>query len=132
MLNLFPIQFLALFAYALLRIVIGIVYILLARKHLFSFSPLAAGIHWPFFKDGRIVLSLVIISEFIIGGLFIIGLATQAAAIASAGLCFKLIIWHHRFPAGSIPDRLTYVLLLAISLSLLITGAGVIAFDLPI
>ncbi len=132
MLNLFPIQFLSLFAYAILRIVIGITYLILARKHLHSFSTLAPEIHWPFFKDGRIILSLIIMSEFLIGGLFVIGLATQAAAIASIGLCAKLLIWHHRFPAGSIPNKLTYVLLLAISVSLLITGAGIVAFDLPI
>jgi uncharacterized membrane protein YphA (DoxX/SURF4 family) len=132
MLNLFPIQFLALFAYALLRIVTGIIYITLAHRHFQSFSNLAPKIQWPLITDGRIILTLIIISESLIGGLFIIGLATQAAAIASIGLCFKLLIWHNRFPADSIPNRLTYVLLLAISVSLLITGAGIIAFDLPI
>jgi hypothetical protein len=34
MVNLFPIQFLALAAYALLRIVIGLVFLYLARKHI--------------------------------------------------------------------------------------------------
>lgn len=132
MLNLFPIQFLSLVAYAILRIVIGIIYLTLARKHTTAFTTLAPQIHWPVLTDGKTILTLIIISEFAIGGLFIIGLATQAAAIASIGLCAKLLIWHNRFPAGSIPDRLTYALLLAISVSLLITGAGIIAFDLPI
>jgi uncharacterized membrane protein YphA (DoxX/SURF4 family) len=132
MLNLFPIQFLSLLAYAMLRIVIGIVFLVLARKHITEFSTLAPHISWPGIRSGRLVLTLLIISELIIGGLLIVGLYTQLAALMSIALCLKLMTWHHRFPIGSIPTRLSFVLLLAISISLFITGAGFFAFDLPI
>jgi uncharacterized membrane protein YphA (DoxX/SURF4 family) len=64
--------------------------------------------------------------------MFLVGFYTQIAAILSIGLCVKLLIWHKRFPQNSIPSRLTYLLLLTISLSLFVTGAGILAFDLPI
>ena len=104
----------------------------LAKKHLYEFRTLTPQIHWPVIKNGRSVLSLLIISELIIGALFVLGLYTQIAALMSIGLCKKILIWHNRFPANSIPSKLSLVLLLAISASLLITGAGVLAFDLPI
>jgi uncharacterized membrane protein YphA (DoxX/SURF4 family) len=132
MLNLFPIQFLALAAYALLRIVIGLVFLYLAHKHSKNFTFYAPQIQWPGIQNGRVVLTLIIISEVIIGGMFLVGFYTQIAAILSMGLCIKLLIWNQRFPIGSIPSRLTYLLLLTISLSLFVTGAGVLAFDLPI
>lgn len=132
MLNLFPLQFLSLIAYTLLRIVIGIVFLHQARKHGITFNTIAPQIHWPIIKNGKIILTLIIICECIIGGLFILGLFTQVAAIMSIGLGMKLLIWHKRFPNGSIPSPLSLILLLAISASLFITGAGILAFDLPI
>lgn len=132
MLNLFPIQFLSLAAYALLRVVIGVVYLVLARKHLRDFTSIAPHIFWPGIQNGRFVLGLIIISEVVMSVLFILGLYTQIAAILSIGLCLKLLIWHKRFPVGSLPTPLSLALLLAISVSLFITGAGIFAFDLPI
>lgn len=132
MLTLFPLQFLSFFAYSFLRITIGCIYIFLARQQLQNFEIISPKIHWPVFTKGSFVLTLFIVCEGIIGTLFLIGLFTQIAAILSIGLCFKIIIWHKRFPAGSIPERMTYLLLFIISVTLFITGAGALAFDLPI
>jgi uncharacterized membrane protein YphA (DoxX/SURF4 family) len=132
MLNPFPIQFLALTAYALIRLVIGCVFLYLAHTHAKHFSQIAPQIRWPLIKNGKFVLILTIMSEIIIGGMFLVGFYTQITAILCVGLCMKFLIWHQRFPKGSIPDRLAYILLLTISISLFITGAGILAFDLPI
>jgi uncharacterized membrane protein YphA (DoxX/SURF4 family) len=132
MLNLFPIQWLALFAYMILRVVVGGIFIYLGRTHLYNFSTLAAQLKLPLVSSQNGALILIIATEFIIGSLLVIGLFTQAVAALSVALCTKIIIWHPRFPHGSVPTRQTYLLLVACSVSLFITGAGVLAFDLPI
>lgn len=132
MLNLFPIQWLAMLAYLILRLGIGSVFLYIAHGHIKNLASIGAKIDLPIIKNSRIIFTLLIICELIIGGLYIIGLATQAAALLTIALCLKMLFWYTRFPTGSLPSRLSYVLMVFISLSLFITGAGAAAFDLPI
>lgn len=132
MLNLFPIQWLSLVAYCLLRVGVGSIFLYLAYTQVKHWKDIPARINLPLIKNGRLIVSLIIMCELIIGTLYIIGLTTQIAALLSITLCIKMIIWHRRFPTSSIPDRLSYILIVLSSLSLLITGAGAIAVDLPI
>lgn len=132
MLNLFPIQFLSMFAYLILRITLGFILISLGREHFKKFSLIAPQVKWPFIKNGKLVLGLLIFSELLIGFMFIIGLLTQAVAAACFMMCFKLIIWYKSFPENTLPSKLSLLLIAFISLSLFITGAGALAFDLPI
>ena len=132
MLNLFPIQWLALLAYFILRLGVGGVFVYLAHTHIKNWKQIPRTINLPVVKNGKVIFSLIIISELVIGTLYIIGLATQVAALIAISLCIKMIIWHKQFPLGSVPTKLTFVLLIFISMSLFITGAGAIAFDLPI
>ena len=83
-------------------------------------------------RNGRIVLTIFIILKLVIGGLFILGLYTQLAALLALSLSIKTLFWHKRFPESYMFSKSTYVLLIAASLSLLVTGSGPLGFDLPI
>ena len=61
----------------------------------------------------------------LVGGLFVlVGAFTQIAALVLLGLLAYLI--------KTSRNRLPYILLLGMALSLLLSGAGLLAFDLPL
>lgn len=132
MLNLVPLQFLALFGYAILRVVVGFIWLELALRHRQEAPRLHKSLQLPLFPWPRLAVSMIIISEFVIGGLFVIGLFTQVAALLSILWCLKLLILRRYFLDTTFPDTRTTILLLAIGITLFITGAGALAFDLPI
>lgn len=114
MLSLFPeLLFLAPFAAFVIRVVAGITLGLLAYRHVFV----------P--KNDLRVLGIF---EGVIAVLLVAGAYTQAAALVGAiALAITLIIPSYR----ALP-RSTLTLLLVMCLSLVITGAGPFAFDLPL
>ena len=132
MLNLVPLQFLALFGYAILRIVVGFIWLELALRHKQDAARLKESLRLPIWPWPKFAVVMIIITEFVIGGLFIIGLFTQIAALLSILWCLKLLVLRGNFSDTSFPDTRTTILLLAISITLFITGAGSPAFDLPI
>ena len=117
MLNVFPIQYLAPLAYVLLRVVLGV---LLIRTGIRLCSS-------PF----SILRILIGVLEMIIGSMLVFGFYTQIAAIGSMGIAFLGLLRVAPF-YGTLFSRSTALLMGAISLSLFITGAGPLAFDLPI
>lgn len=132
MLNLFPIQFLAPFAYFLLRVCVGFILIRLGVTHIRNRQVLKDIFSFGIFPYGFFFVWYLGIVEIIIGTLFLVGFLTQLAALLSMVLSLKFTVMYKRFTHPLIPSRLSYVLLFFISLSLLITGAGIFAFDLPI
>jgi uncharacterized membrane protein YphA (DoxX/SURF4 family) len=132
MLNPFPIQFLSLLAYFILRVLTGLVLLTLGYRHFEARKVLNTILVLPLFPFGTVTTTVLIMAELVIGALFILGAFTQIAALLAMIMSFKMIVLKSRFAHSSIPGRLFYVLLLAISCSLFITGAGVFAFDLPI
>lgn len=132
MLNLFPIQWLALLAYFILRVFVGLVLLIIAKRQIMNYKNLVTTSTWPFFKGSHIPILLLIVSELVIAFMLILGVYTQAAALGLLALSIKMIIWRNRFSDSSIPSSLLYLLLIGCSLSIFITGAGAIAFDLPI
>lgn len=132
MLNLFPIQWLALIAYFILRVFVGFILIFLARRQMLSFSELVSTTRLPIIPNQKIGIVMLIGTELLLGVLFVTGTLTQAAAIGLFIFCIKMLIFRHHFSHPSIPQPLTYILLLGCALSLFITGAGAFAFDLPI
>lgn len=132
MLNPFPIQWLALGAYFILRLFVGLTLYFLARQHMKHYRELVDTTHWPLFPRQSLPIQMLIFFELFIASLLIVGAWTQYAALLLIAMSLKMIFWHKRFSHVSIPPRLVYVLLLGCSLSLFITGAGIFAFDLPI
>ncbi len=132
MLNPFPIQFLALFAYFLLRISVGSILLYLGLQHWRSRHELKTVLTlswWPYGYFSTIVLAT---SELIIATSFLFGAYTQIAALCVIAMSVKLLILRGRFNHATIPPRLFYVLLFGAALSLFITGGGAFAFDLPL
>jgi hypothetical protein len=114
MLSLFPeLLFLAPFAAFVIRVVAGFLIGLIAYRHVVQPSN---------------ALRVLGIIEGIIAVLLVAGAYTQAAALAGA---ISLAV-HLAFPAYRVLPRSTLALLLIMSLSLVITGAGPFAFDLPL
>jgi len=132
MLNPFPIQFLALLAYFILRVVVGFILLYLAKKHWENRHELFEILKPSIFPYGKVNTILIIITELVAGTMFILGFYTQIAALMLLEISLKMLMFKKVFRHPSIPSNLTYILLLGIGISLFITGAGIFAFDLPI
>jgi len=132
MLNPFPIQFLAMFAYFLLRITIGFALLYLGVKHYKARDELKNILVLSWFPYGAFAALTFAVGEIMIGGFLIAGAYTQYAALALMVMSIKMLFMRNWFNHPSIPQKIFYFLLLGASFSLFITGAGVFAFDLPI
>lgn len=132
MLSIFPIHFLSLFAFFILRITVGAILIYLGVLHAWHFRSLRNVMTFRWWPFGTVSVLLLILTELIAGIFILVGAYTQLATLIVALLCFEFLIiktwWQHE----SLPPRMVYILLGAACLSLTITGAGVFAFDLPL
>jgi len=132
MLNPFPIQWLALLAYFILRLFVAVVLYVIVRQKIIHFQALVTSTRLPIFPNHPLPIKLLILTELAIAVALFVGAGTQYAALALIALSLKMLIWHNRFAHPVIPSRLVYFLLLGCALSLFITGAGTPASDLPI
>ena len=133
MLSIFPIQFLAPVAYAILRLGVAFVFFRLAQTHLrnrAAYIEMLSGIR--FFPFGTFLLWWAITLEFIAGILLTLGLFTQIGALIALiyTIDFLVLYTYIKHPLG--PSRQLLLLLFCAALSLFITGPGIFAFDLPI
>ncbi len=132
MLNLFPIQFLALFAYLILRIFVACILIFLGAQHVRYRNELKHILQLSWFPFGTLVTTIFVVTEITLGLLIFVGAFTQIAMLLVGTMSLKMIFLRTYFHHHSIPSKIFYTLLFACSLSLFITGAGVLALDLPI
>ena len=132
MLNPFPILWLSLFAYFILRVCVGAVLISLGVRHFTHYKEIAPTLQLPFFPWGTVSIAAFIVCELAAGTLLILGFYTQIGALLLIALALKCLVWNNWLAHPTFPSRMTYFLLLACGLSLLITGGGAMAFDLPI
>lgn len=128
MVNPFPILYLSLMAHFLLRLTIGSILIYFGLQH----ASIRTTLKEVLPRKSMLLVLLLSTFECGIGVLFILGAFTQYAALASMALCLVVLTFGGHKHHSSFPPSLTYILLFAISLSLFITGAGALAFDLPI
>jgi uncharacterized membrane protein YphA (DoxX/SURF4 family) len=123
MLNIFPLQFLALLAYFILRLFAGSAVLYLGITHLKHRRRLRLDGKTPF---------ILIALELLSGLSLIAGAYTQLGAMLLIGIAIYLLIvskkWHKLYT----PAPMTAFLLIGCGLTLFITGAGAFAFDLPI
>ena len=115
----------------LLRVAAASVFAYLAYQHYKNRDDKAAR-RFPVLGDDLWVIWLAILIEAGIAAALFVGYYTQYAGILGAALAFKHIIWGGSYPRFFILPRSTALLLLVITLSLLATGAGAFAFDLPL
>lgn len=130
MLNLFPIQFLAPIAYALLRLCVGIILIRLGIKRIKDRTPLTTLVVSEVVKRSHSSILVIGVGEIIAGILITLGLYTQVGALIA--LIITVIHMRHTSETMLTLPRVFYVLLFFALLSLFITGAGIFAFDLPV
>ncbi|MDE2213174.1 MAG: hypothetical protein KGJ34_01420 [Patescibacteria group bacterium] len=118
------------FAPTLLRIVAAIVIAVMVRHHFKNQREIRALIHPIVGNLARYLLALVLLIEAAVAVCLFVGFETQLAAIVGALLAIRSLLVRPRVLSPF--DRTTDWLLLAVCVSLLITGAGGYAFDVPL
>ncbi len=134
MLNPFPIlldyQF---YGPTLLRLVVGIYTVWLGSSKLPKAAPeLSAFFDTLGFRPAQYYIGAIAIGEIAAGLLLILGFLTQigAAILATISLVSLVVSIKHRDISLRAPSE--YLFVLAISLALLLLGAGNLAFDWPL
>ncbi len=127
MLNPFPIQYLALFGYFILRVFLG--WILFRQGYRLVFNTYTSENkkstpRWLIWTFGTV--------EMVIGLQFILGFLTQIAALVTIIISIAIIITPQTQLRKHIPETSFWILVIGVCLCLFITGAGVFAYDLPI
>ncbi len=122
MLSLFPTLFdYGAVAVGILRIVVAIIFIAEGYKRL----P-RKGAETTFFRN------LIPIVEMTLGTLFLVGLFTQAVAVALATVSVKQMFAEYKHKSAEERNLSFYILLFFISLSFLFWGPGLWSIDYPL
>jgi uncharacterized membrane protein YphA (DoxX/SURF4 family) len=132
MLSVFPIHFLALFAYFILRIVVSFLLLDMGIKHFMYRRELKDVLKLSWWPYGAFTSWVFAVGEIVLGVLIFVGAWMQLATLIVAIMSLKMLIVRNWYDHHTIPSKSFYFLLLGASLSLTITGAGVFAFDLPL
>jgi uncharacterized membrane protein YphA (DoxX/SURF4 family) len=129
MLNTFPGLLYPFFAPLILRALVGLVFLYIAYgqyRHREKISALNILI------VGKSFTALAIIFHVLVGGMLLFGYYTQIAAILAIIGLFKGWWLNRRYPSVVILPSSTIVVVIVICLSLLVSGAGALAQDLPL
>lgn len=132
MLNPFPdLLILGFFAPTIVRVAAAAVFLYAGYLH-WQQRDAIAGISFPIIGRGAWIVWFSIVFHIVVGAMLFFGYYTQIAAILGAIGAFKGLLFAGSYKEVFAYSRLTYVLLIAICLSLLLSGAGAFAFDLPL
>lgn len=131
MLNPFPLQFLSLLAYFLLRVALGSTLFYLGLKHYQKRDELKEKFIF-FGQNFSWTIYVLVITEILLSGFILAGAYTQYAVLLTMILAIKMFVLTKKFNHPTVPSKSFYFLMFFIALSLFITGAGAFAFDLPI
>jgi uncharacterized membrane protein YphA (DoxX/SURF4 family) len=119
------------YAPAVLRIAAACVLFYLAYVHYKNAAQIGET-QFPVFGKGMWIPWVAIVVEFVVGAGLFLGYHTQVAAILGALISLKHFVWRGNYKNFFILSRTTTFLLFVICLSLILTGAGALAFDLPL
>jgi hypothetical protein len=132
MLNTFPdLLALGFFAPTLLRVAAACAFLFGAYIQYRRLDELSK-IRFPIVGGGAWIIWLSIIAHAAIGAMLFFGYYTQIAAILGALGSIKGLIYAKKYPRVFALCRVDYFFVLVICLSLLFSGAGAFAFDLPL
>jgi uncharacterized membrane protein YphA (DoxX/SURF4 family) len=118
------------FAPTLLRIAAAAVFAYVAYAHYQKRRSLAQT-RFPIMR-GAWVVHLSIVAEVLVALALFAGYYTQIAAVVGLLIALKQLVWRNKYPNFFILPRTTSFLLLIICFTLLMSGAGALAFDLPL
>jgi hypothetical protein len=121
----------SLFTPTLLRFAAGGVLLYVAYMHWIR-RDVISKLSFPIIGRTRWIIWLSVAAHIVVGGMLIAGYYTQVAALLGIVWSIKSMIFHSRFEPAFPVSRLPAFLLLMIFISLLFTGAGLFAFDLPL
>lgn len=119
------------FAPTLLRVAAAAVFFYLAYYH-FTHKEQIAHTRFPVVGEGVWIAWFAIAVELAVAVALLLGWHTQTAALLGAIVALKQAVWHWAYPHLFILPRSAAFLLLAVTLSLILTGAGALAQDLPL
>ena len=123
MINPFPTVFLALIAYAVLRVFIGVALVCLGYKH-FRHNRVeltrVIATRFPFLSRVAALIAFKYgIIEILMGLMFIAGFFTQIAAILATILSIKMLIFRKTFTYPLTPTPVFWFLTLGVAISLI-------------
>lgn len=137
MLNTFPnLLFLGLLSPFLIRITVGVIFIWIGYSYIFKDRVIVAEQlkkRWP--KGASFFMYFGGIFEIITGIFLFVGFLTQIASIVGMLIALDALfvkMFYKDLDRVAKYNKLFYILLFIASLSLLFSGAGAFAFDLPL
>lgn len=119
----------SIFAPTLLRVAVAIAFLYGAYAQFHRFDELSR-VRLPLVGGGAWIITCSIFIHAIVGGMLLLGYYTQIAALVGAVGALKGIAYAKRYPRLFVFCRLEYFYIAVICLSLLLTGAGALAFDI--
>lgn len=132
MLNPFPnLLIFGFFAPTLLRVFVALVFLasawmLYQRRDELSRTP------FILIGSGAWIVWVAMAFNAAVGGMLLLGYYTQIGALFGALLGLKGLVWAKQYGRFFVLCRVDYLFVLVICLSLLLSGAGALAFDLPL
>ena len=131
MLNPFPtLLYLTFFAPTLLRVAAALVFFYVAYTQYRHHDEISR-LPFPVIGGAQFIW-LAAIFHIAVGSMLLFGYYTQIASLLAIVGLIKGLWLNRRYPSVVILPNSTILLLLVICLSLLITGAGAFAFDIPL
>lgn len=132
MLNTFPgLLTYGFFAPTLLRVVVGLIFFYIAW-HTYARRVEIAEVSLPVVGRAAWAVWFAVIVELLIGLALLVGYYTQIAAIVGALAALKFLLLKRQIGGYAPLSKIASFLLLAICLSLMVSGAGALAMDLPL
>lgn len=133
MLSLFPsLLFLSPLSATILRVTAAFVFARLSHLHFTARRDAASEIRPLIGSAARAGIWIYVILELIVASALFLGIWTQLMALIAAVAALKFLLVRRSLRHIAPYSRMTYFLLAMICLSLVFTGAGGFAFDLPL
>jgi uncharacterized membrane protein YphA (DoxX/SURF4 family) len=124
------------FAPLIIRVAVAVFFVAHAAAHFRHKKAVASEVagKFKFLSHETAVLGvgILILGELALAALFFVGAWTQVASLFAVTGLLKLSFFKRALPSYAPFARSTYLLVIVLCLSLLITGAGALAFDLPL
>ena len=119
------------FAPTIVRVAVGMLFIYAGLTHWKKRDALA-DIKFPIIGKGAWIVWGSILFHVAVGAMLVFGYYTQIAALLGAVGALKGLLLGSRYKEVFVFTRSTYLLIIAVCLSLLLSGAGAFAFDIPL